>query len=124
MVTGFGFDKKNAVITPPNKMPPAKKRFHISFFQSYLKNEIFIGAQEAHMCRNDEEIPKDLFPKISKAGTVSPIKGPATYQGQGCFIHSIKLITLNFFVNTKLKRYRLLIVTGITDYEAAHAFIK
>jgi hypothetical protein len=40
-----GFDKKNAVIIPPIKIPPTKKRFHISFFQSYLKNEIFIGMQ-------------------------------------------------------------------------------
>jgi hypothetical protein len=28
-------------------------------------------------------MPKALFPNSNKAGTVSPINGPATYQGHG-----------------------------------------
>jgi hypothetical protein len=36
----------------------------------------------------EEDIPNDLLPNINKAGTVKPIKGPAMYQGQGCFKNS------------------------------------
>ena len=54
---------------------------------------------EAQICRNDELIPKDLFPRISNAGTVSPIRGPAIYHGQGCFKNSIILhLFLNYFM--------------------------
>ena len=48
-----------------------------------IKNKLSISA-----LRHSEEIPKVRFPRISNNGTVSPIKGPATYQGQGCLIHS------------------------------------
>jgi hypothetical protein len=48
----------------------------------------------------EELMPKDLLPMISNVGTVNPIKGPATYQGQGCLIHSKKFI-LKFITVTK-----------------------
>ncbi len=41
------------------------------------------GRQAAQICRNEEEMPNDLLPSIKSAGTVSPISGPATYQGMG-----------------------------------------
>ena len=66
----------------PIKIPDTKNKFHSSFFQSYLKKGILAGIQAAHICRNDEEIPKDLLP-ISNNGTINPINGPAIYQGQG-----------------------------------------
>lgn len=34
---------------------------------------MFAGIQAAQICRNDELIPKDLLPKIIKAGTIRPI---------------------------------------------------
>ena len=68
--------------------PATKNKFHDSFFQSYLKNLIFAGIQAAQMCRKEDEIPKDLFPINNSAGTVNPIRIPATYQGQGCFNNS------------------------------------
>jgi hypothetical protein len=73
-------------------MPSTKNKFHASFFQSYLKKGMLAGKHAAQMCRSDELMPKDLLPMISKVGTVNPINGPATYQGQGCLIHSIKLM--------------------------------
>jgi hypothetical protein len=72
-------------ITPPNKTPTTKYKFQISFFQSYLKNEIFAGTHAAQICRSEDEIPKALLPKINNMGTVNPIKGPATYHAQGAF---------------------------------------
>jgi hypothetical protein len=42
--------------------------------QLYLKNGISAGIQAAQICRNDDDIPKDLFPINNKVGTVSPIK--------------------------------------------------
>ena len=42
------------------------------------------GKQAAQMCLSEELMPKDLFPKSKSAGTVRPIKGPATYHGHGC----------------------------------------
>jgi len=53
---------------------------------------MFAGIQIAHICFNDDDIPKALFPNNNKAGTIRPIKGPAIYQGQGCFKYSIKSI--------------------------------
>src|SRR5690554_2100614 len=85
---GLGFDKRLTAIAPPNSIPNTKTKFHTSFFQLYLKNGILPGIQAAQICRNDELIPNDLFPKINNAGTVKPIKGPAIYHGQGCFINS------------------------------------
>jgi len=56
--------------------------------------------QAAHRCLRDEEIPKDLFPSKSKAGTVKPMSGPATYHGHGCLRESIKYwLMLNKKVN-------------------------
>src|SRR5690606_12000859 len=86
---GLGFDNRLIAIAPPKKMPNTKNKFHTSFFQSYLKNGMLAGIHEAQMCRNDELMPNDLLPIIKSAGTVKPINGPATYQGQGCFINSI-----------------------------------
>lgn len=93
---GVGFVNKLMAITPPKKMPNTKNKFHTSFFQSYLKNGRLAGIHEAQMWRNDELIPKDLLPIIKSTGTVKPINGPATYQGQGYFINSIIFILLVF----------------------------
>jgi hypothetical protein len=60
----------------------------------YLKKGILAGRQAAHIWRNDEEIPKILFPKINRAGTVRPMRGPATYQGHGP--DKISIINLNY----------------------------
>ena len=46
--TGWWLVNKYAAIKPPRMMPEAKNRFHISFFQSYLKKEMFAGIQAAH----------------------------------------------------------------------------
>src|SRR5690348_10976060 len=85
---GWPFTKKLVAINAPAIMPPAKKRFHASFFQSYLKYEIFAGATAAHICRKDDETPKVLFPNINNMGTISPINGPDMYHGQGFVIKS------------------------------------
>lgn len=87
-----GFVNKKVAINPPTVIPATKNKFQTSFFQSYLKKEILAGITAAQMCRNEDEIPKDLFPKSSKTGTVKPIIGPATYQGQGFRIISNKSI--------------------------------
>src|SRR5207247_1249872 len=42
------------------------------------------GASAAHRCLKLLEIPNGLFPSRSSAGTMSPMSGPATYQGSGC----------------------------------------
>jgi hypothetical protein len=89
---GSGFDSNCDAMMPPKKIPNTKKRFHISFFQSYLKNGTFAGTQAAHTCRNEELIPNYLLPMISKVGTFSPINGPATYHGQGCLIQSMNVM--------------------------------
>jgi hypothetical protein len=49
--------------------------------------------QAAHTWRREEEMPKDLLPKINKIGTINPMIGPATYHGQGCLI--ISMIVMN-----------------------------
>ena len=66
-----------------------KNKLNIYFFQSYLKKEILEGKTTAQICLSEDDIPNFLLPSRSNAGTVNPIKGPATYQGQGCFIHCI-----------------------------------
>ena len=38
--------------------------------------------------RKEEEMPRGLLPNIKSAGTVNPMSGPATYQGQGCLKNS------------------------------------
>ncbi|MGN6531513.1 MAG: hypothetical protein ACTHK0_07150, partial [Ginsengibacter sp.] len=55
------------------------------------KNGIFKGAHAAQIWRRDEDTPSLLFPIINNKGTVSPINGPATYQGQGCLRNSIMM---------------------------------
>ena len=84
----------NKMPIKPNKIPKTKNRFQISFLQSYLKKGIFEGKQEAQICLSEELMPNDLLPIISSAGTVKPISGPATYQGQGCFSNSIIIVVL------------------------------
>ena len=69
-------------------MPPTKKRFQISFFQSYLKKGMSFGIQIAHRCRIEEDMPNFLFPIKANMGTISPINVPATAQCQGCLISS------------------------------------
>ncbi len=85
----FGFDIKKVAINPPIAVPRTKFKFQISFFHSYLKNGIFAGIQAAQICRNEDEIPNVLFPRISKVGTVNPINRPAIDQCQGFFSISI-----------------------------------
>jgi hypothetical protein len=86
--TGLGLFNQAAVTIPPRIIPVAKNRFHVSFFQLYLKKDILEGKHAAHICLKVEEIPNDLFPKINNNGTVNPIRGPATYHGQGACNHS------------------------------------
>ena len=45
--------------------------------------------QAAQIWRSEDDMPNVLLPDINKAGTIKPIKGPATYQAQGCFKKSI-----------------------------------
>ena len=45
-----------------------------------------------HVCVNEEDTPNNLFRIISNSGTVSPINGPATYQGHG----SLSILDLYF----------------------------
>ena len=93
-----GFDKKNAVIIPPNKIPPTKKRFHTSFFQSYLKKEIFIGTQAAHICRNEEETPKDLFPKYQQYRNCKTDQRTSNIPGPWLFYPFNKIHDLKFII--------------------------
>jgi hypothetical protein len=72
----------------PIKIPPAKKRFHASFFQLYLKKEMLAGKQAAQIWRRLDDMPNALFPRIRRRGTISPINGPEIHQGQCCFIIS------------------------------------
>jgi hypothetical protein len=69
-------------------MPITKKIFQISFFQSYLKKEMFLGIQMAQKCRKEEETPSFLFPISNNKGIINPINIPATAQCQGCLISS------------------------------------
>src|SRR5579872_3822920 len=105
MAIGFGFPKIKPPITPPIIKPTAKYKLQISFFQSCLNNEILPGKQAAQMCRSEEEIPKRLLPIQSNKGAVSPITGPAIYQGQGLYSNSIdnkktKSKTKSGFINS------------------------
>jgi hypothetical protein len=62
----------------------------------YLKKGILAGIQAAQICRNEEDTPNDLLPMINSSGTTNPINGPATYQGQGCLIHSRNCMMTDF----------------------------
>jgi hypothetical protein len=86
----------------PNNMPATKNKFQDSLRQLYLKKGMFAGMQAAQICRNDEDTPNALLPIISSNGTVSPINGPATYQGQGCLIHSQNCMVNYFCKNGSL----------------------
>jgi hypothetical protein len=70
-------------------IPATKNKFQLSFLQLYLKNEISAGKQAAQICLKEEDIPNDLFPRNRSNGTINPIKGPATYHGQGLCNHSV-----------------------------------
>src|SRR5881227_3587194 len=50
--------------------------------------------QAAQISRSDADTPKDLFPAIKSAGTISPMSTPPTYQGQDCLRNSIMFIGL------------------------------
>ena len=67
----------------PIKIPPANTRFQDSLFQSWLRNSKLLGMQAAHRWRNEELMPNVRFSKIRWRGTINPMMGPATYQGQG-----------------------------------------
>jgi len=59
-------------------------------------NEMFAGKQAAQICRKLEDTPSVLLPRIKRAGTINPIKGPVTYQGQCC-----RIISINSYLNYK-----------------------
>lgn len=90
----LGFCKNWATIKPPINIPSVKNKFHFSFFQSYLNNEILAGMHTAQTWRSVELMPNFLLPISSKVGTVSPTKIPATAQCQGCLSNSIELFNL------------------------------
>lgn len=64
--------KNTEAMTPPKKIPITKPSSRF-LFPVIFKNGILAGIHEAQTLRNVPLIPKDLFPKISKAGTVNPI---------------------------------------------------
>ena len=66
-------------------------------------------ARRAHMWRNDELTPKVRFNKIKWRGTINPMMGPATYQGQGWLTHST-----NVFMAAKLTPRRHAGATQVT----------
>ncbi len=103
LIVLLAFPVQGPAAQPPIKIPIAKNKFHISFFQSYLKKGIFVGKHAAHTCLSDELIPNDLLPIINNTGTVNPINGPAMYHGQGCFIQS-KIFIKNLFADTKFSK--------------------
>jgi hypothetical protein len=41
-------------------------------------------------------MPNDLLPISNKAGTINPINGPATYQGQG-FLRKSNIVVFVFY---------------------------
>ena len=55
---------------------------------------MFAGMQDAQICRNDELMPNDLLPNISRVGIINPINGPAKYHGHGFLIISIILLAV------------------------------
>lgn len=91
---GFGFLKMKPAINPPITTPATKTKFHISAFQSYLKNFTLPGTQAAQKCRRDEEIPNDLLPKIRSKGIINPINGPAMYHGHGFNKSSVMFLVI------------------------------
>ena len=81
-------DAKNALaMKAPMSTPATITRFHDSLFQSYFRKSKLLGTTAAHMCRNDELMPKVRLRKIKCSGTISPMTGPATYHGHGWLIH-------------------------------------
>ncbi len=81
---------------PPMMIPRANVRFHRPLdFQSYWKNDAFVGRAAAQMCRRFDEMPNSP-PARSSNGTTRPIRIPATYQGHGCDMSSImRFLQLN-----------------------------
>lgn len=57
----------------------------------------------AQICLNEEEMPSALLPVNNSAGTAKPIRGPATYQGQGCFKMSGIIINLEGYTISEIK---------------------
>lgn len=62
---------------------------------------MFAVIHAAQICRNDELIPKDLLPKISKAGTVRPIP---------LFIERISNTITDFLIDFYISNYDLYVV--------------
>src|SRR5436305_14828366 len=83
-------------------MPPAKNKFHTSFFQLYLKNEISAGKHAAQMCRKLEERPNTRLPRINSTGTISPMSGPDIHHGHGCLMTSIISFDFRFLSQSHL----------------------
>src|SRR5690606_24181984 len=96
-----------------------KTRFQASFFQSYLKKGIPAGKQAAQIWRRLDEMPKCLLPSSNKAGTMSPISGPATYQGQGRINASIIWFSYSMYMQLR----RLLFYPAATGVLFALIFI-
>lgn len=112
----LGFAKKLVAIKPPINTPKTKTKFQISLRQLYLKNGISAGIQAAQICRNDEDIPNDLFPINSRVGTVSPIKGPATYQGHGCLMNSSSSMIMFKLIMNNVYRLSILFSNFLKEY--------
>lgn len=115
MATSAPLLKKLIAINAPAIIPNAKKNIHCSFFQSYLKNGISDGKSAAQVCLRLLEIPKVLFPKMSKSGTVSPIIGPAMYHGHGFNNKSIISIYLVVWVKNIYFKIKFRIPTCLTE---------
>src|SRR5690606_16723567 len=77
-------------------MPATKRMFHISFRQllSLRKETLVRGRAMEQKCRKLPEMPMLLPPIRSSKGTVRPINGPTTYQGQGCIRASLNIFIL------------------------------
>jgi len=54
-----------------------------------LKKAMLEGKQAAQVWRSDEEMPKVLLARSKSNGTISPMIGPATYQGQGSYSNAL-----------------------------------
>src|SRR4051794_11904545 len=90
------------VTNAPSAIPTTKKRFHDSFFQSYLKKEIFAGKHAAHTCRSVDEIPKGLLPSSRSKGTIRPIRGPEKYHGHGSLIKENMIFSWIYFLKKEI----------------------
>ncbi len=74
-----------------------KNRFHDSCRQSFSRKYpiVVFGAHMEHRCRKLLDMPNGFPTVTNNKGTVSPINGPETYQGQGSSIHSMRILADN-----------------------------